>query len=374
MRTFRLVVLIAAVAGLAALTLPSLAADPVGPDTKEMQPVLDKAIAFLKTKQNADGSFAPKLGGPGVSAMVAAGLVRNGVKPDDPLVSKAMGFLEKSVQKDGGIYDKQLANYSTCVALLAFHEANTKGKYDAVIKDAAKFLKGLQTDESKVEDTDIQFGGVGYNGKERADLSNTQYFMDALLASGMSKDDPAIKRALKFVTRCQNLAGEEANDQPWAKKASEDDKGGLTYNPVAGEKNPNRTADGGLRSAGVMTYAGLKSFLTAGVSKEDARVKAATDWIRRHYTLDSNPGQGKAGLFYYYHTFGKAMNALGDDEFTDKDGKKHDWRRELFETLKKRQAADGSWANEDRAFFENNQELATAYALLALSYCKPATK
>ena len=56
-------------------------------------------------------------------------------------------------------------------------------------------------------------------------------------------------------------------------------------------------------------------------------MKAATDWIRRHYSVDSNPGQGTSGLYYYYHTFGKAMTALGEEEFTDKDGKKHAWRQ-----------------------------------------------
>ena len=67
------------------------------------------------------------------------------------------------------------------------------------------------------------------------------------------------------------------------------------------------------------------------------RVKAAVDWIRRHYVLTENPGRGQAGLFYYYHTFAKAMAALGDNTFEDASGKKHDWRRELFDTLKEKQ-------------------------------------
>ena len=119
-----------------------------------------------------------------------------------------------------------------------------------------------------------------------------------------------------------------------------------------------------------MTYAGLKSFLYAGVGKEDPRVKAAIGWVKRHYTLTENPGQGQAGLFYYYHTFAKAMAALGDDVFEDAKGMKHPWRKELFEELKKRQKPDGTWANENRAFLENTPELATAFAVLALGYCK----
>ncbi len=74
-------------------------------------------------------------------------------------------------------------------------------------------------------------------------------------------------------------------------------------------------------------------------------MKGAVNWIRRHYTLDQNPGMGQAGLYYYYHTFVKAMDALGEDPFIDSAGKKHDWRREVFEALKKRHNADGSWRN-----------------------------
>jgi squalene-hopene/tetraprenyl-beta-curcumene cyclase len=124
-----------------------------------------------------------------------------------------------------------------------------------------------------------------------------------------------------------------------------------------------------------MTYGGLKSFLYAGVSKDDPRVKAALRWIREHYTLEENPGMKQAGLYYYYHTFAKAMDALGEEVFTDAAGKKHRWRAELFQALKSRQREDGSWVNEgDRAFGESTPELATAFAILSLSYCRPQGK
>lgn len=96
-------------------------------------------------------------------------------------------------------------------------------------------------------------------------------------------------QAIVFVSRCQNLPGEH-HDQPFARKSTADDKGGFVYNPVLGEKEAAQAAEKGLRSAGSMTYAGLKSFLYAGVSKEDPRVQGALGWIRAHYTLDENPG------------------------------------------------------------------------------------
>jgi squalene-hopene/tetraprenyl-beta-curcumene cyclase len=194
------------------------------------------------------------------------------------------------------------------------------------------------------------------------------------LAAGVPKDDPAVQNALKFVSRCQNLPG-ETNDQPFARKTTPDDRGGFTYVPLDPDDNPHKTPEGGLRSLGAMTYGGLKSFLYAGVGKDDPRVKAAVAWIRKHYTLDENAGMGQAGLYYYYHTFGKAMAALGEDTFTDAAVKRHDWRRELFEALRKRQRADGSWANEaDRQFGERNPDLATAFAVLSLSYCRAAKR
>jgi squalene-hopene/tetraprenyl-beta-curcumene cyclase len=363
------------VAGLALSlgTPPARAAD-VGADPKDAKAVADKAVAFLKKSQAADGSWSAKYTGPGCTALIVAAMLRNGVGPDDPAVAKAIKYLEENVKKDGGIYNKDtgLANYTTSIAVMALHEANRDKKYDAILKNATAYLKGLQ---QKDDDKDVKFGGVGYDEKSRPDLSNTQMFVDAMLAAGVPKNDPAIERALKFISRCQNLPG-ETNDQPFAKKTTDDDKGGLVYEPWESKDPKRNTPDGGLRSMGAMTYGGLKSFLYAGVKKEDPRVQGAVSWIRKHYTLDENPGMGQAGLYYYYHTFGKAMDALGEDQFEDAKKQKHDWRKELFEALKKRQRdSDGGFENKgDRTFGEADPNIATAFALLSLSYTTPAKK
>lgn len=118
-----------------------------------------------------------------------------------------------------------------------------------------------------------------------------------------------------------------------------------------------------------MTYAGLKSLLYAGVSKDDIRIKAAMDWISRHYDVTSNPGMGKQGLFYYYHVFGKTLHAIGIDEVVDAEKVRHDWRKDLIQQLATQQSDDGSWTNPADRWFEGDPNLVTAYALLALSYC-----
>jgi squalene-hopene/tetraprenyl-beta-curcumene cyclase len=99
-------------------------------------------------------------------------------------------------------------------------------------------------------------------------------------------------------------------------------------------------------------------------------VKKAWDWIRRYYTLDSNPNmpdkQSKEGLYYFYHAFARALKAWGEPVITDSDGKPHDWRLELCDRLIEQQRPDGSWVNSDDRFAEGDPDLVTAYAILAI--------
>jgi squalene-hopene/tetraprenyl-beta-curcumene cyclase len=46
-----------------------------------------------------------------------------------------------------------------------------------------------------------------------------------------------------------------------------------------------------------------------------------------------------------------------------------DWRKDLVTQLTKEQRPDGSWMNDNRQWMENDPNLCTAFALLALSYC-----
>ncbi len=116
-----------------------------------------------------------------------------------------------------------------------------------------------------------------------------------------------------------------------------------------------------------MTYSGLKSMIYAGLKQDDPRVKAAIGYIKDHYTLDENPGQGQRGLYYYYQTFAKAMALLGQPIFVDSKGREHDWRAELAAALAKRQESNGGWVNRDDRFMEGDPNIVTSYGLLALA-------
>lgn len=338
------------------------------------QRMVDRAVGYLRTTGRApDGSFSPEAG-PGITAIVATALLRCGRSPDDPLVAKALEYLQGSVQPDGGVYSpgSLYRNYETCLAIMCFSEANRNGRYDKILADAERFVKKLQWDEEEDHSPDsYSYGGAGYGQHKRPDLSNTSFLMDALEAVGVDDKDEAVQKALVFVSRCQNL------ETPYntTNFAAKNPDGGFYYTPAGGgQSQAGTTADGGLRSYGSMTYAGLKSMIYAGVKEDDPRVKAALKWIGKNYGLDGNPGMGSSGLYYYYQTFAKALAASGLDEVVDENGGKHDWRRDLIEALASRQRPDGSWVNEDPRWMESIPNLTTAYALLSLSYCRSAEK
>ncbi len=344
----------------------------LGPDPERFGAVVEKAIGYLRTAGQADDGSFSKAAGPGVTALVTTGILRTGRTADDPLVAASLKYLLTFVQPDGGIYPPQsrYQNYETCLAMLCLREANRDGRYSDLLAKADRFVKGLQWDDGEGHGPSSEsYGGAGYGSHKRPDLSNTQFLIDALKAAGNGPDDPAIQRALVFVSRCQNLETEH-NTTPFAAKNPD---GGFYYTCAAGgNSQAGPTPEGGLRSYGSMTYAGLKSMIHAGVGPDDPRVKAALDWLRKFYDLKSNPGMGDAGLYYYYHTFAKALDAVGQDVFEDASGAKHDWRRELFDELTSRQNPNGSWINTNSRWLEGDPNLVTGYALLALSYCRAA--
>jgi squalene-hopene/tetraprenyl-beta-curcumene cyclase len=343
----------------------------IGPDPRQHEKTVSKGIAFLLSAQAADGSWS-RQSGPAVTALAASALMRHGRTPSDPAVAKALKYLEGFVQPTGGIHhpESMYRNYETCLAVMCFQAANGDGRYSKELKRAEKFLKELQWDEGEGHDrSSFHHGGQGYGKHRRPDLSNTQFFLDTLRELGNGPEDQHVQKALLFVSRCQNLETEH-NTTPFSAKVGD---GGFYYTPADGgtsQADEGRLPGGGLRSYASMTYAGLKSMIYAGVKPDDPRVKAAVQWISKNYDLKSNPGLGDAGLYYYYHTFAKALHALGHDTFRDARGKKHDWRQELTEELARRQQADGSWVNENKRWLEGDAQLTTAYSLLALSYCR----
>ena len=351
------------------IALGCLATAAPAADTTAIKAAIARGSKYLVEQgQAADGSYSSQVG-PAVTALAVTALVQSGTPADDESVKKGLAYLLKFKNTDGGIHppDSKVANYETSIAIMALAACNYGGRYAQELRDAEAFVKGLQWDDAEGKGVDDPaYGGAGYGGKGRPDLSNTAFMIEALRSVGTSQNDPAIQRALAFVSRTQNLEGPH-NTLPHPAKNPD---GGFYYTPAAGgESQAGTTSDGGLRSYGSMTYAGLKSMIFAGLTKSDPRVKAAVAWLRMHYTFAENPGLADAGIFYYFHTAAKALDVLGEDRFADAAGTVHDWRGELSDAILARQKPDGSWVNANARWMEGDPNLVTAYALLALSYC-----
>ena len=148
--------------------------------------------------------------------------------------------------------------------------------------------------ETVADKSNPWYGGWGYGRHGRPDLSNAQIALEALHDAGLKPDDPAYQAALVFVTRMQNSSRDQRPALGRRRRR-------LRLHP----RQQRRIAwpaksiapDGRrmLRSYGSMTYAGLKSMIYAGLTKDDPRVKAAVDWITKNWTLDENPGMRLAG-------------------------------------------------------------------------------
>jgi squalene-hopene/tetraprenyl-beta-curcumene cyclase len=347
-------------------------------DFKAWTQAVDKAVAYLRRTQAKDGSWGGAQA-PGVTGVVVAGLMQTtNLGPKDPMVARALKYIEGLIDpKTGHIAGKGAAlkvqNYVTSINVMALASAD-RVRYKVVIDKATTFLRHLQWDEGEgKKKSDPFYGGAGYDSKSRPDLSNTQFFLDALIDGGVAKSDPAFKKAVIFVSRSQNLKGEH-NNQPWAGKIND---GSFIYTPALGgatkvQEKPN--ADGGLPGYGSMTYAGVKSLLYCGVSRDDERMVKAIGWLKKHYSVSANPGMPKArahwGLYYYYMTMARCLSVLGDDFVKDKITTTN-WRADLTEAIVGLQRPEGNWINDNKQWMESNPHLATGYALLALANCKP---
>lgn len=361
------------VAVVMSLLVACVRADDRSDSVARTKQAMDRALAFLVSIQQPDGSWTHRdKGDPAITALAAEAFIQSpDFGPAHPVSRRAIEFIIKFVQPDGGIYvpDEGQANYQTSVALMALVAARDPAHAEVIAKAQAYLKKGQWDEEESIDPKNEWYGGAGYGKSKRPDLSNTQMMLEALHQSGLPKDDPVYKKAIVFISRSQMFG--ETNDRPFAKGASD---GGFIYTCVGdGEsKGGDIEVDGQkrLRTYGSMSYSGFKSLLYAGLAKDDPRVKAAYEWIRRYYTLDENPNmpakQSHEGLYYYYLVFSRALNAWGDPTLIDAAGKPHQWRDELRAKLVTLQRADGSWVNDADRWYESNPGLVTAYAILAI--------
>ncbi len=334
---------------------------------KEIEHSIQLGLKWLLTQQQDNGSWNNY---PAITALALSAYMRAHPNMDasHPDLAVSYEYLKSNIQPDGSITLGDMPSYNTSICLIAFKDAGLP-EYDSIIRNAEAFLKQMQLDGSEGFTTDsLYYGGVGYGGDERPDLSNLHWALEAVaykepaldVEKKLSKKEAErleanklyYDNALHFLARCQNLEG--VNPEDYA-----GDDGGFMYEPGASKA-------GATRSYGSMTYAGMKSMVFAKVDRNDARVQAAIKWIGENYAVETTPFMNNQGLYYYYQTMAKALKAYGEDFIITTDGKQNNWRLDLANQLLKTQDAEGWWVNDNGRWWENDPVLVTTYCILAL--------
>jgi squalene-hopene/tetraprenyl-beta-curcumene cyclase len=376
----------------AALLAPVLtAAEPLPRDEanvsvrNEVLTAITKGLAYLQRQQQPSGMFANPLNAATSAehpSLTALPLLAFHYEPTGKAkteyadtLQKGYAYLRTQVQPDGGIYTKSLSNYNTSVSLTALLNSG-EPKDEPILAKARAFVVGQQATNMTKPGLDggFGYGPVGASPKrQHPDLDNTLIALEALRAYRKARPQVEVaagpdlnwQAAIDFISRCQNLPSH--NKMDWA---SDDpaNKGGFVYYPGFSNAGEQPLPDGktALRSYGSMTYGGLLSFIYADLKPGDPRIVAALEWLQKNYTLEENPGMGRAGLYYYYHLTAKGLATAKVRELTTADGKKVNWPRELALKLINLQNGNGSWVNDTARWMEKDPVLVTTYGVLTL--------
>ena len=348
------------------------AREPVQPTEDAILLSIRRGVAYVKSYQEHDGEFSrgmldPK---PAFTALVVDALVRSPERyneADHPWLALAVEAILRHRQENGSICTPlfQLDNYATAISVMALTHVDSQ-KYADTIARARNFLVNGQNES----------GGWGYGPDSRSDGSNTIMALSALHESG-SVDAKTVAGVRRFLNATINDS--EFNPAPWVNDGKgfiygigEGDRKGLGESKVYAKLPDGREVP---LAYGLMSYAGLTSFIYAEVDRSDPRVKSAFEWVKNNYNLERNVNLKHDGLMYYYLTMAKALATYGRRLITTSDGAVHDWPVELSEkviSLQKQDGSkqDGSWVNERSGrWLESDAVMVTAFMIRTLSIC-----
>lgn len=352
---------------------------------------LRKGARFLLARQSADGAWRSDTYG---AFKDGTALTPHAIRslqdvPSAPEVEAAhgrgVGYLV-SLLKDSDDPDLSYPLYTATNAIVVLSHPGQE-QHRAVRDAWVKYLRQRQlTEDIGWQPADKEYGGWGYcivvprkpkpgqfaPALIESNLSATLFALDALRASGATTDDPAVQKALVFVQRSQNFSSADATF----------DDGGFFFiydDPVrnkAGVAGKDASGRQRYHSYGSMTADGLRALVLCGLPEQHERVRAARDWLGSHFDAKRHPGtftpisegRREATYFYYCASLAQAWRTVGE---IGKESPK-EWLGKLADELIARQQADGSWVNPVDTVRENDEVMATGFAMIALGACHPA--
>lgn len=273
---------------------------------------------------------------------------------DGPIVRQPYFYLEKfhnaGSQTSGWFVDKTRGVLSSAVALISYKRLFPDEKFEKEIL----YLRSFKNPGNDLRDP--LYGGYSETLDKKPSMDTTFRVVLALQAAGLKTVD--LEHVAVFASKCQKMSDNVLMTTGFAKSA--------------GEGNVDH----------LNTYQGLYLLLAGGVSRDDRRVIAAWNWVKRNYSLNSKNCPRGVPLPYYYYCMAKAFEAYGTGEFeTVADRKnaktKHNWAAEIGQRLvslhreeKNRQGWFWHFGSQRRLHPAKWPILrASSYAILAMVIC-----
>jgi hypothetical protein len=330
------------------LELPPTRISPFQKDRVDL--AMDKAIAFLVTKQRDDGAIVEGPHETTMTALTIMAMASVGVQPGDPsnegrAMDRALGFVLKDDRQDangyyGGKDSSRMYGHGIITLMLTeMVGMSSDREQDRKIHERCQKAIDLIL-ESQSKSKSYQYrGGWRYTPDARdSDLSVSVWQLMALRSAkndGLKVPAEAIESAVDYLKRSY-ASRLDRNGIP-DKRAS-----GFCYTP--GQNNPSFT----------MTSAGLLAMQVCG-EYESPLVTGAADWLLEH-PPKWNDRFACYGTYYY----AQGMYQRGD--------KHAETARELVQKmLLEIQAPDGSWKAGNGSETSYGLVYPTAMAVLSLS-------
>lgn len=282
---------------------------------EQVDKAVDKALAYLKTQQAADGSFASgsMKGSTAVTSFAVMAYLAKGHTPGNgeygDVINKGIDYILSQQKKEGMLVGPAPSHgpmYCHTIATLMLSEVSgmvddaRQKKIDKVLPVALKIIISAQ----QVKKPPAQQGGWRYSPQAvDSDISCSGWALMGLRSArgnGAQVPKEAIEQAVKFIMNCRMPDG------------------GFAYQPGGGS---------GLARTGT----GLLCLELCG-RHGDKATTAAGDWILKH--LPRNVGED----FFYYGLYycSQGMFQLGGQHYEK-------WATHMYEMMLKVQKPDGSW-------------------------------
>lgn len=305
---------------------------------QEIDFAIKKGVAWLKTKQNKDGSYGQW--GLGSTCLAIMALVHCNVLNSDPLIKRAISYILNTNPPDSTFFRSL-----TSMALIVNGEKTPDASYRVQL-DITWIIKS----QGKEPDNLSSYGGWGEtHNSQAADSFSTQLALLALYLAalrGIPVPEQAWNRAIMWYQRNYNI-----------------NKDGNYYSVI---DNPEVYGNGVSFSAAAAALFSLKT-ISLFSSDQDIQTLAKSltgytlDWLTLNYAVELS--QDIPDSWYYYYLFSLALGC-GIEPYFNFIGT-NDWYTDMADKFVLLQKPDGRWVSETDK--KSTDVIYTSFALLVLT-------